>query len=523
VAKISFDKWIIIFTVVSAALLQTIDTSIVNVTLTQMMGNLGASLEDISWVVTGYAAANVVMITLSGWLSAKLGRKNYFTASIILFTAASIFCGTSSTVEQLIIFRVIQGIGGGGLMSTAQSILMQTFPREDAGTATAIFGMGVIIGPTVGPTLGGYITDHLSWNWVFFINIPVGIIATFLSLIYIKDDHETAKVGKMDWFALVLLIAAIASLQIVLEKGQTDDWFNSHFITTLTVTAVLSGIIFVWRQLTVEQPLLNLGLLKHYRYAIGSFFGFAQGFGLYASAFIVPVFCQSLLGYTAQQTGILLLPGSIATAIAMPLVGRIMKTGKISPVFLSALGLGLFILFVWMLSGMTLSTGEHDFFMPLLIRGAGMGLLFVPITTITLYDLKNSDMAQGSAFTNMLRQLGGSVGIAVMTTYISIRSVFHINRLSDDVTIYSQASNERINGIVRLFMSKGDNYSMAHIKALAAMKGSLVKQAMVLTYNDVFLLVGLFFVVCLPLLLLFIRKRKQSSGEKIEIGMHFAE
>ncbi|HWY98476.1 MAG TPA: DHA2 family efflux MFS transporter permease subunit [Bacteroidia bacterium] len=522
-AKMSIAQWIIVFAVVSAALLQTIDTSIVNVTLTQMMGNLGATLEDISWVVTGYAAANVVMIALSGWLSAKLGRKNYFTASIILFTVASVFCGTSTTVTQLIIFRVIQGIGGGGLMSTAQSILMQTFPREEAGTATAIFGMGVIIGPTIGPTLGGYITDHLSWHWVFFINIPVGILAAVLSFLYIEDHDETTKVGNMDWFALALLVSSIASLQIVLETGQRDDWFNSHFITTLTIIAVLSGIIFIWKQLTVEHPLLDLKLLKHYRFAVGSFFGFAQGFGLYASAFVVPVFCQNLLGYTAQQTGMLLLPGSVATAIAMPLVGRIMKSGKIRPVLLAAIGLSMFILFVLMLSGMTLSTGAGDFFLPLIIRGVGMGLLFVPMTTITLYDLKSIDMPQGAAFSNMLRQLGGSVGIAVMTTFITVRSVFHIRRLSDHVTMYSQATIERMNAFVKLFMSKGDSYSTAHTKAIAAIQGTVTKQGIVLTYNDVFLVVGAFFLLCLPLLLLFVTKKKRDVEKEHEIELHFAE
>ncbi|HEY4800717.1 MAG TPA: DHA2 family efflux MFS transporter permease subunit, partial [Bacteroidia bacterium] len=295
-ARISFDKWIIVFTVISASLLQLIDTSIVNVTLTQMMGNLGATLGDISWVVTGYSAANVVMIALSGWLSAKMGRRNYFTISIIVFTIGSIFCGTATNVWELVAFRVLQGIGGGGLLSTAQSILVQTFPREEIGMANAIFGLGVIIGPTIGPTLGGYITDHLSWHWVFFVNIPFGIVATILSLMFIEDHHETIKTGKMDWFALALLVMAIAFLQIVLEKGESEDWFETRYITLLTFFSIAAGILFIWRQLTVEHPILNLRLLKNSRFAIGTLFGFVQGFGLYASVFIIPVFCQSMLG-----------------------------------------------------------------------------------------------------------------------------------------------------------------------------------------------------------------------------------
>ncbi|MCZ2357005.1 MAG: multidrug efflux MFS transporter [Bacteroidia bacterium] len=520
--RISFDKWVIIFTVVSASMLQLIDTSIVNVTLTQMMGNLGATLGDISWVVTAYAAANVVMITLSGWLSAKLGRRNYFTASIIVFTLGSIFCGTATNVWELVAFRVLQGIGGGGLMSTAQAILIQTFPREDIGMANAIFGLGVIIGPTIGPTLGGYITDHLSWHWVFFINIPFGIIATVLSLLFIKDPQETIKTGKMDWLALVLLISAIAAIQIVLEKGESEDWFDTSYITVLTLISVIGGGIFIWRQLTVEYPILNLRLLKHSRFAIGTFFGFVQGFGLFASVFIIPVFCQSMLGYTAEQTGWLLMPGSIASAFAMPVVGQLMKGGKVSPVLLAGIGFGSFIVFVWMLSGMTLNTGENDFFIPLIIRGVGMGLLFIPLTTITVYDLDNRDMPQGTALTNMVRQLGGSFGIAIMTTFLSTRSVFHISRLSESVTSFNQATIERLQGITALLMSKGDSYNLAQSKALIMIKGTVAKQAMILAYNDAFLLVGIFFMACLPLLLLFNYKGKKKP-EKPNIELHFAE
>jgi len=522
-AKITLDKWIIIFTVVSASLLQLIDTSIVNVTLTQMMGNLGATLGDISWVVTAYTAANVVMITLSGWLSAKLGRRNYFTASIIIFTLGSIFCGTATNVWELVAFRVLQGIGGGGLLSTAQAILIQTFPREDIGMANAIFGLGVIIGPTIGPTLGGYITDHLSWHWVFFVNIPFGILATVLSLLYIKDPVEKMKTGKMDWFALSLLVCAIASIQIVLEKGESEDWFETTYIIVLSIMAVVSGILFIRRQLNVEHPILNIRLLKHSRFAIGTFFGFVQGFGLYSSVFIIPVFCQGMLGYTAQQTGWLMLPGGIATGIAMPIVGKILKGGKVSPVFLAAIGFSTFIIFVWTLSGMTLATGADAFFYPLIVRGVGMGLLFIPLTTITVCDLSNLDIPQGTAMTNMVRQLGGSFGIAIMTTYISTRSAFHISRLSEHITIYSQMTMDRVRAATSLFLSKGDAMMSAQVKSVAMLKGSVVKQALILTYNDAFFIIAIFFMFCLPLLLLFTVKRKRGLAAQGQGGVHVVE
>ena len=502
------NKWIVVATVITAALLQLIDTSIVNVTLTQMMGNLGASLGDISWVVTGYGAANVVMITLSGWLSSKFGRKNYFTASILLFTVASIFCGTSTSVTELIIFRIIQGIGGGGLLSTGQAILIDTFPREELGKANAIFGMGVIIGPSIGPTLGGYITDHFTWNWVFFINIPIGIVAAILSVLYVKESEHKLKTGKMDWLALFMLIVTIGALQVVLEKGESEDWFETRYITVLSISTVVAGIIFVWRQLTVDHPILNLRLLKNSQFAVGTFFSFVQGTGLYASVFVIPVFCQTMLGYNSQDTGNLLLPGSLAAGLMMPIVATIMKKTKISPVILAGIGLVLFIIFVWQLSHMSLSTGAHNFFWPLILRGAGLGLLFIPLLTITIYPLQNKDISQGTALTNTVRQLGGSFGIAAATTFIATRNVFHYSMLSEKVSIYNTATNERFNGLTALFMSKGSDQASAQLKAAAALKGGIMKQSMLLTYNDVFLIVGVFFAICIPLLLLFKTKKE---------------
>jgi MFS transporter, DHA2 family, multidrug resistance protein len=509
--KPSPNKWIVVVTVITAALLQLIDTSIVNVTLTQMMGNLGASLGDISWVVTAYAAANVVMITLSGWLSSKFGRKNYFTASIILFTAASIFCGTSTSVTELIIFRIIQGIGGGGLLSTGQAIIIDTFSREELGKANAIFGMGVILGPSIGPSLGGYITDHLSWHWVFFINVPIGIIATTMALMYVKESEHNMKTGKLDWLALIMLIITIGALQVVLEKGESEDWFESRYITVLTISFVLAAITFVYRQLTVEHPILNLRLLKSSQFSVGTLFSFIQGIGIFASVFVIPVFCQTMLGYNSQDTGNLLLPGSLMAGVMMPVTAVIMKKTTISPVALSGLGLVLFIVFVWQLSGMSLNTGPADFFWPLILRGVGLGLLFIPLMTITIYPLANKDIGQGTALTNTVRQLGGSFGIATATTFIASRSAFHFKMLNENVSMYNSTTYERFNALTRMFVSKGSDVYAAQAKALTVLKGTVMKQAMLLTYNDVFLLVGIFFAMCIPLLLLFKTKKKNAS------------
>ena len=511
--KLTLDKWIVVISLILGTIVQGISTSSVNVSLTQIMGNLGASLEDVSWVVTAYTAANVIMVTLSGWMSIKFGEKKYFIASIVVFTLASVFCGISTNLPELIAFRILQGLGGGGLITVAQSLLIKTFPKEQLGMANAIFLVGMIVGPSIGPTLGGYVTDNLSWHWVFFINVPVGIVAAVLSYYFIKEPQNSSKSGNLDWYALVLLTVAIGGLQIVLSKGQSEDWFESKYIIFLTIAFIVGGVLFVTRQIKAIYPILDLRLLKNMQFAVGILFCFIQGIGLYASVFIIPIFCQTLLGYTSQQTGWIMLPGSLAAGVIMPFVPLIIKKTGISPVTLSGVGFTLFIVFVWRLSGMNLDTNAGDFFWPLIIRGIALGLLFVPLLTITLFPLHGKDISQGSALSNMVRQLGGSFGIALATTFISTRSIFHLNRLCDHISIFNQSTFQRIHSYTNFFFSKGGDSAMAHLKAMAAIKGSVAKQAMLLTYNDTFLVVGICFAVCIPLLLLF---RVKGSGINLE-------
>lgn len=518
-ARITLNKWIVVFTVVSASMLQLIDTSIVNVTLSDMMGNLGATFTEIGWVITGYAAANVIMIVLSGWMGFKLGRKNYFTGSIILFTAASFLCGHAQSITELIVFRIIQGLGGGGLLSTSQTILVESFPREDLGMANAIFGMSVVLGPAFGPTLGGYITDHLSWHWVFYINIPIGILATVLAFLFIQEPEERIRTGKMDWLAFALLAVGIGSLQVVLENGEREDWFATNYIIVLTAAAFMGGLLFIWREMTAESPILNLKLLRYHRFGIGAFFAFMRGFGQYGSLFIIPVFCQNLLGYTAEQTGLLLLPGSLASGIMMPVVGQMMKKIRISPIVLAAFGFMVYIVFLVLLSGMNLYSGPRDFLFPVILRGIAGGFLFIPLTTITLYDLKNVEMPQGTAFLNTARQLGGSFGIAIMATFLTTRSRFHAARLNTDVSAYDLHTTSRLKALTDHFMHQGFDYYTAKASALGVIHGMIGKQAMILTYNDAFYLIAIFFAICIPLLLLFVRRKKRKMEKPIKMQL----
>ncbi|MBY0479928.1 MAG: DHA2 family efflux MFS transporter permease subunit [Chitinophagaceae bacterium] len=508
-AKFSGDKIIVIFTVISAALLQLIDTSIVNVSLTQMMGNLGATFEEIGWVITGYAVSNVIMITLSGWMSNRFGRKYYFAGSIILFTIASVLCGMSTNVWELVAFRIIQGIGGGGLLSTAQAILIETFPKEEIGLANAIYGMGVIIGPALGPTLGGYITDNMSWQWVFYINVPFGILATVLTLMYVKEPLAKARSSKMDWFALAMLIAAIGSLQIVLEKGQSEDWFEARYITILAVVAVVAGIVFVVRELMKETPIVNLRLFNNRSFATGTLFNFVLGFGLYGTTLVIPVFCQGLLGFTAMQTGLIMLPGSIATAIMMPIIGGLLKKKYVHPAIYAGFGLILFFVFSFQMGQLNTQIGADDFFWPLIVRGLAMGLIFIPLTTISLANLKGTEIPQGTALSNMVRQLGGSIGIAMITTYISTDTYRHYADLNNSVNAIQPETLDRVKMLSNAFVSKGYDAVSATKGAYSIIARSIYNQATFLTYRDLFIYLGVFFLILIPLLVMFKEKKKK--------------
>ncbi len=509
-----FRKFIITFTVILAALLELIDTTVVNVSLPQIMGNLGATLEDVGWVVTAYAVANVIILPMSGWLSNRYGRRSYFTASIVLFTIASFFCGNAHNIWELIIFRFIQGIGGGGLLSTAQAILIESWPKKQLGTAMALFGLGVVVGPTFGPTLGGVITDHWTWPWIFFINIPLGIIAVLLTLNFIKDSvHAQHQSDHVDWLGIILLTVGIGSLQIVLERGESEDWFNTPYITLLTILSVLSMTGFVLQELYAEHPVVNLRIMKNRSLAIGMFTTFILGFGLFASVFIFPIFCQNLLGFTAQQTGELLIPGGLATIMMMPLVGKMLQN-KIPAQILASLGFFFFYLFTFTLGKSNLASGESNFYIPLILRGVGLSLLFVPLTALAFSEVQPKDLSQATGLNNMMRQLGGSFGIALITTLIHLRQGFHRSVLLESVNQFNPAFVERFNNMYNAFIAKGYAAVDATSLAYKAIEGAVLKQTFLLSYMDGFWFTGMFFVLCIPLL--FMQRFKKSVAVPVD-------
>jgi len=506
-------RYLIAFAVVLAALMQVIDSSIVNVALPDMMGNLGASLDEIAWVTTGYILASVIIIPLTGWLGQLFGRKRYFVGSIIVFTAASFFCGASHTLGTLIFWRIVQGIGGGALMTVSQAVLFEAFPPEDAGMAMALFGVGVMVGPTIGPTLGGWLTDNYGWPWIFYVNIPVGILAAVMIAAYVHDRADQRRPGRIDYIGIALLAVSVGALQYVLEHGQREDWFDSRLITSLTVTGIVGGAALIWRELTPSEPVIDFRVLRHRQMWVGTLLGVVMGIGLYAMSFTLPVFLQGNLHMTAEQAGIALLPGAIATAISMFIVGRL--TNRVDPRILITIGALIFALAAWQLSLITGESGSGDFFWPLIFRGVGLGLMFVPLTTITLAELSSGELAQGTGLYNFFRQLGGSFGIAGIATLLSRYTAQYHAVLTEHITNMDVTSAVRLRALTQGMMAQGADAWTARARAYRLLEAQVMGQASVIAYSHVYILSAVIILVIIPLLALVRQTRGAGGGHAV--------
>src|ERR671933_599073 len=455
-------KWAIALTASLGAILEVIDTSIVNVALTDMQTTLGATVTEIAWVVTGYAIANVVMIPLSAWLGDFFGKKTYFVFSMIGFTAASVLCGLSINLPVLVVARILQGFCGGGLLAKAQAILFETFPPAEQGLAQSVFGVGVIAGPAIGPTLGGFLTDTLGWRWIFFVNIPFGIVAVAMAWVFLLKDkvRDKKQSTAVDWWGIALLTISAGSIPTFLEEGEKEDWFNSAFITTLAILSVVGLGLFIWRELTTKHPAVDLRVLRHRSLAAGSVYSGILGMGLYGAMFAVPIFAQSILHFTATQTGLLLAPGALASAIVMVILGKI--STKVDARLLIASGAIGTALVMFQLANITPQTGTEELFWPLVWRGAVTVLMFLPLSLATLGPLPKTDVSAGSGFYNLTRQLGGSVGIAALTTLLAQREAFHRAVLLTHLTPYDLETNQRLDMLTGALQGRGMDAVTAH-------------------------------------------------------------
>lgn len=509
------EKWILVITAISCAILELLDTTIVNVSLREISGNVGATTTEIAWVVTAYAISNVIIIPLTSMLSDFFGRRNYFTGSVVIFTVASLMCGLSTNLWTLVFWRFVQGLGGGGLLSTAQSIIIGAFPPEKISVANAIFGMGLILGPTFGPTLGGYITDNFSWHWIFFVNIPIGIVATILSYTYVTDRPGAVKPKRIDWWGILFLVVSIGSIQYVLEEGTAEDWFESHEITAMTIVGLASLVAFIIREVSIDYPAVNIRLYKNYNMVMGSIMNFMLGLMLFGTVFIFPLFVQISLGWTATQTGMFMIPGALCTAVAMPLVAKLLGSGM-NPKTVILMGITMTFTFVMMLAFSSPDSSEGNFYLPFILRGFGMAFMMSPILTLAVSGLNPKDIPQAIGLANMIRQLGGSVGIALINVYLTNANAVVRGNMIGYINQYSDAANERIQMLTQNFLSKGFSSVEAQEMANRTMDGLMTKQQMIVSYNHGFFMVASLILICVPVVFL-IRYKK---GAKAVVADH---
>ncbi|HZP60986.1 MAG TPA: DHA2 family efflux MFS transporter permease subunit [Opitutaceae bacterium] len=509
-AEHGFRKFVITLTVIAAAIIELIDISIVNVALPDMSGNLGATIDDVAWVVTSYAIANVIIIPMTSFLAARFGRRRYYIGSILLFTLASALCGQAHNIWELVAFRFLQGIGGGALLSTSQAILFETFTVQERGIAAALFGLGVFLGPTVGPTVGGWIIDSYSWRWIFYINLPIGLAAALLSYLYVREPARARRADKIDWLGIGLLIAGLGSLQTVLERGETEDWFSTRYITVLAVVSTVSLLLFVAHELTTEHPVVDLHVLRSRSLAVCAMLTFVMGFVLFASVFIVPVFTQRLLGFTALETGMLFLPGAAVSVFVLPATGRLLARGVPAQYFVVAGFLGV-TLFTYSLSQQNLNSGTGDFFWPIIIRAVALGLMIAPLTQLAVSGLAPGDIPQGVALNNMMRQVGGAFGIALMNTYVTQRAAVHRTALVTHLTASDPATQARLHQITAALQAKGFPLLAAEHRAFAVLDAIVNQQSSLLAYIDTFKCISFFCLLCLPLIVLIGRPRSLAA------------
>ena len=501
-AEKTVNKWLITITVMLPAIMEIVDTSVANVALPHMQGSLNAGTDEITWVLTSYLVSNAVVLPMTGWLARMFGRKRFLITCIILFTMASFLCGAAPTLATLIFFRVLQGAAGGALIPMSQAIMMETFPPYQQGMAMAIFGVGAMFGPIIGPALGGWITDNMSWRWIFYINIPIGIIAVTMASFFIYDPSylKRAKSAAVDYWGLALLTVGLGALQIVLDKGQQDDWFNSPFILVCSAISVLSLVSLVYVELTHEHPIVNLRLFKNLSFSAGNLIMFAVGFCLYSSIMLIPLFLQTLMGYNATMAGMVLAPGGVATLVCMPFVGAIIQRYDGRKVVFLGLLIGACSMFI--MQRFTLDAAYRDFVWPRVVLGVGLAMTFVPLTTVTLSTIAKVEMGNATGIFSLLRNIGGSVGIAISATLLSRYSQFYQTSLSAHVNPYNPLVQTRMALLKSANMARGMDPSSAENGALAMIYASVRRQSYMLAYNRIFFVVGLAFLVIIPLLLI---------------------
>ncbi len=488
------NKWLITVTVMLPTLIEIIDMTIVNVSLGHIRGSLGGAFEESTWILTMYMVSNAIVVTITGWLSNIFGRKNYLILSISLFTLSSFLCGVSWSIPSIVFFRVLQGIGGGGLQPISQAILLETFPKEEHGKAMAVFGTGVILGPIVGPLLGGWITDNWSWHWIFFINVPIGLLSILMAILFIKDPPWAKKKPvKIDYFGLATISLGVGSLQILLDQGQLKDWFSSRLIQSLAIISFISLSTFIYWSLKRKNPILELALFKERTFSLGNLALFFTFFCLFGTIVLLPVFLQELMGYTAYLTGLVVGPGGIVTLISLWIAGR--TVNKIRADRLAIFGLLVNSLACYQMSRFNLQVDFVTLVIPRVILGFGMGFVFIPLTIATIANIKKEEMAMATSIISFIRNIGGSFGTAFVSTMLSRKAQTYQTYLVENLTPFDISYELALKKIQTFLSLKGLQEPLLTEISRAAIYKELVRQSMMLSFNSVFFILAVLFVV----------------------------
>ncbi len=505
------NPWLIAVSVMFATFMEVLDTTVVNVSLPHIAGSLSATIDEATWALTSYLVANAIILPMTGWLASLFGRKRLLMLSVVGFTASSFLCGLAPTLGMLIVFRIMQGATGGCLQPLSQAVLLEAFPPQDRGKAMGFWGLGIVVAPILGPVLGGWLTDNYSWRWVFYVNIPVGIASIVMTKLFIFDPpYLRQERRRIDYWGIGMLAVGIGALQIVLDKGQEEDWFSSRMITVLAIVSVVTIALLIVHQLRTRDPVVDLRVFKARTYAIGVFLMTVVGFVMYGSTVLLPIMLQTLFGYPPLQAGITMAPRGIGSFFMMPLTG--LMTGRVDPRKLLSVGLIVGGTTLLWLSRLNLSAGYWDIFWPQLIQGAGLSLLFVPLTTVTMDPIPRERMGNATSLFNLMRNIGGSIGIAMTGTMLTRQQQVTTNMLGSHVTPYSPAAQATFEQLRAGFIASGADMTTATTRAYAAMFGLVQRQASMVAFVSIFQLLGLLFLVLLPLLLIMRRPKHQGAA-----------
>jgi DHA2 family multidrug resistance protein len=505
------NPWIVAVAVMFATFMEVLDTTVVNVSLPHIAGNLSATIDESTWVLTSYLVANAIVLPLTGWLARHFGRKRLLMTSVAGFTMSSLLCGIAPNLPLLVAFRLLQGATGGAMQPLSQAVLLEAFPPHERGKAMGFWGLGIVVAPILGPVLGGWLTDTYSWRWVFYINLPVGIASLVMTKLFVFDpSYLRQETESIDYWGIGLLALWVGTLQLALDLGQERDWFSSLFITTLVVTSAGGLIAFLVREWVAREPVVDLRVFKIRTYSTGVFLMTTLGFVLYGSLVLLPIMLQTLLGYPSLQAGIAMAPRGLGSLIGMPVVGLLI--GRVDPRRMVAGGLiaGAGTLF-W-LGQLNLSAGYWDIFWPQFFQGLGLSALFVPLTTISMDPIPRERMGNATSLFNLMRNLGGSVGIATTGTLLARKQQEYINVMGAHVTSFSEAAQHALEAARNGFLASGADAYTATQRAYAAVFGAVQRQAAMVAFVDLFRLLGIIFILLLPLVLLMRRPRGREAA-----------